>query len=187
MQQDRQSAVIARAGVVVIGLAAIVYGVYQLQKFSGFVATTFAELPERGVGWDNWLILFGTVLGPAILLGTGILLVRSSDAISRKYFYHAVLGTEVVVYRVAFAVVGLFFITAAFTKLVTLLANLATRYLGELPSDMHMGPSYFWPWIVSALVNLCVGLYLFLGAPALLGWHLKRCKAVDGVDGTSVE
>ena len=83
------------------------------------------------------------------------------------------------IYRAAFAVIGLFFVTVAFTKLVTLAVNLATRFLSDVSADVKMGPWYFWPWIVSASVNFCIGLYFFLGAPHLLGWHLKKCKTVD--------
>lgn len=69
-----------------VGLAAVVYGVYLLQHLFGFLATTLANFPEEGVGWDNWLVLAGSLLGPIILLGTGFVLLKRSDSISRNYF-----------------------------------------------------------------------------------------------------
>jgi len=183
MQEEQKAAVIARAGVVVVGLAAVVHGVYLLQNLLGLLARAMAHLWEEGVVWDDWLVLVGALLGPIILLGTGFFLLNKSDSISRKYFSCPALGTEIVVYRAAFAVIGLFLITVAFTKLLALVSNLVTSFFEDLPAELEMGPSYFCPLIVSALVNLCIGLYFFLGAPHLLGWHLKKCREVDRNDG----
>ncbi|NQU75274.1 MAG: hypothetical protein HQ546_03030 [Planctomycetes bacterium] len=129
------------------------------------------------LGTGDLLVLLGALLGPALLLATGVLLLKKADAISLNYFSHTVLRTEIIIYRIIFAAIGVFLISTAFIKLVTLMANLAIKYFSTAPIQMDL--SYFLPWIASALVNLCLGLYFFIGAPHLLGWHLQRCDAVD--------
>jgi len=179
MQEEDKAAVVARAGVVVAGVAALIFGIYMLRTLLGFLGTVLGNLPDGGLDWDNIVPMIGALLGPVVLLATGLVLLRKSDSIVRKYFSRPVLRTEVVVYRTALAVMGLFFITIAFTDLVTLVANLAVKLWHDPPVEYEVGLSYFWPWAVKALVNLCIGLYLFVGAPKLLGWHLKRCDATD--------
>ena len=182
MQAEDKAAVVARAGVVVVGVAALIYGIYLLRNLLGFLGTTLGHLPDEALGWDSIVPIIGALLGPVLLLATGLVLLRKSDSIVRKYFSRPVLRTEVVVYRTALAVMGLFFITIAFTDLLALVANLAVKLWHDPPVEFEVGLSYFWPWAVKAFVNLCVGLYLFIGAPKLLGWHLKRCDATDDRD-----
>jgi len=122
-----------------------------------------------------------------LLLAAGVILIRQADAISRRFVGRYVVSMEVVLYRIVLAVMGLYFITVGITNGLTLLNNVVIHYFSDLPDELAIGPRGFWPFALLAGANTGIGLYFFLGAPRLLGWHLKRCREVMSENATEAD
>ena len=138
MNKETGASALARAGVVVVGLVAVVCGIYLLNPLFGFLGVWLEGMSTGGdgLGIGNLVVLLGALLGPALLLVTGVLLLKNADAISLKYFSHTVVRTEIVIYRVIFASIGIFLVAKAFTQLGTLVVNLASKYFSNSPIEM---------------------------------------------------
>ena len=182
MNDESHSSAFCRAGIVVVGFVSIGFALYFLKPLFGTIATFLANAGDScsALGQGNWLILIGVLLGPSVLLATGLILIRRADFIAVRLFSHAALTAEVVIYRTIFAGIGLLLLTTGFARLATLIGNVALKFFSDSP--IPMGESAFWPWVISSALNFSLGLYLFLGAPRLLGWHLGRCEKIDKED-----
>ncbi len=176
MNGSEKASAITRAGVVVMGVAAIVAGIYMLRP----LIMQISLLHSPGSMDKGALIfLFTCLLGPAILISTGIVFLQKADHIAAKYFSVYCSDIERTIYRIAFFVIGLFLFISAITHGLQLIVNLSCIYLKSgFPLEGRTG-SMIWPHLVRSLIDLIFGIYLVLGAPSLFGWHLKRCAKID--------
>ena len=173
MNNSQKVSAIARSGVVLIGLSSIIAGVYILKPLCMTIANIVSQhWPEGSVTY-----LVAALVGPVLLIGTGIIYLIFADKIAYKCSSATCSSIERTVYRIAFAIVGLFLLTSAFTNGVQLAVNYVTIYVAEAP--VVNKANAIWPFVIGTLIRLILGLYLFLGAPRLLGWHLKRCSEID--------
>ena len=177
MEDKTTAAVFVRAGVVVVGIASVVYAISQLDSVFGFLGSALQHVSDGlPLTLGSVVLLIGAIAAPLVLLLLGVVLIRWADAVSQRFVGASVMPAEVVLYRVALAVLGLYFATRGSRDGLVLLSNLVADLGDRLPDELAWNPHSYWPFVASSAAYFGFGLYFFLGAPGLLGWHLKRCQ-----------
>ncbi|VFQ45396.1 hypothetical protein [Desulfoluna butyratoxydans] len=179
MDTENKAAILARAGIVSVGLAAIVCGINLLSESLGIIGNTINRQFGHELGLDSIIVLCSSLIGPAFMLIFGIALLKKTESISQKYFSISSISTEILIYRMLFCILGLYHISRGFIDFLTLSTNLSVYYFTPSNIDIQMSPSSYVPWLVGAVANFSLGIFLFRGAPGLFGWYLGRCHSVD--------
>jgi hypothetical protein len=169
----------ARALVGVAGVFLIVIGVEQIQPLSAAVGRVVGQTWYISRAWGLCVSL-AIVLFPLGLGGLGFYLLRAHRIDTREG--SPLAPTDL--WQIAAMFAGALVLSFAMPRLSQIVLNFNLNYApGALGTREYIAVQH-WTAVLSFILEIALGVYLLLGAPRLVRWHMSRigASARDGSD-----
>ena len=82
MNAEKNAAIMVRAGIVIAGLASILFGLSLLNDTFGLMGNTLSRFAGNELSFDSILVFFSSLIGPLFLVIFGIVLLKRTELIS---------------------------------------------------------------------------------------------------------
>jgi len=169
---------IASLSLKILGIYSIIQAVPLLQPI-GMYLTTFRHLADKPISPVS--IFLGSALPPIILILLGTFLIIFSSRLAGRLISDDATGTALSamsglqIQALVFSVLGVAVFVMAIPKLVQIGTNLAVLNHAETKHEAERILRHTWPHITAVIVQLLIGVGLFLGGKGLAKfWHHLR-------------
>ena len=168
------------------GIYAFIVSVSSFHSMMFMIATIGAQYADHpGQGPNCALLAAGSVIPLLLLLFLGFYLIAASERLSRHIFPQDSAGEKTSPFSsedmqtIAFSVVGLLLLTRAFPGLCRVILQISSALQHKTLSATVIKTGIIQSSVV-IVVQLILGLYLFLGSKGLSGlWHkMQRTRGM---------
>ena len=168
------------------GIYALIVSVSSFHTMMFMISSVGAQYADHpGQGPNFALLAIGSVIPLLLLLFLGFYLIAASERLSKRLFPQDVEKDEISalssedMQTIAFSVVGLLLLTRAFPGLCRVILQISSALRFKNFSALITRTGILQNSVV-AVVQLALGLYLFLGSKGLSGlWHkLQRTRGM---------
>lgn len=175
IERLRQEQSFARALVAVAGVFLIVIGIEQIQPLSATVGRIAGDTCHISRAW-GLSVSAAIVLFPLGLVGLGFYLVRAHRVDSRVG--SGLAPTDLWTIAAMFA--GALVLSFALPRLSEIVGYFNLNYAPGAGGVRRYIAIRNWTSVLSFILEVALGVYLVLGAPRLVRWHMGRIEASAG-------